>query len=237
MIIHKTASQLSTGRAEDPEVRRPLRPTEKWFWIADQVSPVTGVARVHLRGHIAAGLLERAAAALVAEYPLLRVSITSDSRGSNPAFVPSAGADTDPAGARRRPRMGTSSREYELGTPLDWQRGPLIRLVDVVLDSPDEAHDLLLTVSHIIADGLTALSLLHKLVEHAHSPRPSAEGGDDVVESRPVVDAPEDLLPARYRGVRGIATVVASRTSRSACRSSDAAAPAGTGVDRACAAA
>ena len=57
--------------------------------------------------------------------------------------------------------------EHELGTPLDWQRGPLIRIVDVALDSSDEAHDLLLTVSHIIADGTTALSLLRRLVEHA----------------------------------------------------------------------
>jgi len=211
MIIHRTAGRLRTGSGVAPEVRRPLRPTERWFWIADQVSPVTGVARVHVRGHIGAGLLGRAAAALVAEYPLLRVSITSDSRGRNPAFVPSAGPTpirSVPGDDREWERQ---VEECELGTPLDWQRGPLIRIVDVVLDSPDEAHDLLLTVSHIIADGVTALCLLHKLVEHAN--RLSVAGCGDDVESRSVVDAPEDLLPARYRGVRGLATVAASELS------------------------
>ena len=158
MIIHNAAPHLGTVAGTDSEVRRPLRPTEKWFWIADQVSPVTGVARVRLRGHLATGLLERAAAALTAEYPLLRVSITSDSRGRNPAFVPSA----RPTPIRRvrgdDREWERQVEEYEIWTPLDWRRRPLIRIVDVELDSPDEAHDLLLAVSHIIADGLTALS-------------------------------------------------------------------------------
>jgi NRPS condensation-like uncharacterized protein len=211
MIVHNTASQLGTGSGADSEVRRPLRPTEKWFWIADQVSPVTGVARVRLRGHLAAGLLERAAAALTAEYPMLRVSITSDSRGRCPAFV----ASTRPTPIRRvhgdDREWERQVEEHEMGTPLDWRRGPLIRIVDVELDSPDEAHDLLLAVSHIIADGLTALSLLHKLVEHAH--RLTVSQGEDVVESRPVVDAPDDLLPARHRGVRGVVTIAATQVA------------------------
>jgi hypothetical protein len=212
MIIHMAATHLGTGSGSDPDVRRPLRPTEKWFWIADQVSPVTGVARVRLRGHLAAGLLERAAAALTAEYPMLRVSITSDGRGRNPAFVPSARPTPI-----RRVRGGDREwerqvEEHEIGTPLDWRRGPLIRIVDVELDSPDEAHDLLLAVSHIIADGLTALSLLHKLVENTHR-LAVAQGDDDVVESRPVVDAPDDLLPARHRGVRSIATIAAAQVA------------------------
>jgi hypothetical protein len=189
-------------------VRRPLSPAEKWYWIADQVSPVTGVARVHLRGHITTDVLERAAAALAAEHPLLRVSITAAADGTNPAFVPSAGAipirrvNGDDLEWERQV-------EHELGVPLDWARGPLVRVVDVVLDSQDEAHDLLLAGSHIIGDGLTALSLLHKLVEHAG--RISvATCVHDVVESRPVVGAPDDLLPARDRGVRGIARFAAT---------------------------
>ena len=82
-----------------PEVRRALCPTEKWFWIADQVSPTNSVARVHLRGHIAAGLLERAAAALAAEHPLLRVSITIRQPRNKPGVRAVGGADPDPAGA------------------------------------------------------------------------------------------------------------------------------------------
>jgi hypothetical protein len=194
-------------------VGRLLRPSEKWFWIADQVSPVTCVARVHLRGPLDAGLLERAAAALAAEYPEMRVSISSDSRGRNPAFVPSAG----PVPIRRvhgdDREWERQVEEHELGTPLDWRRGPLLRIVDVVLDCPDEAHDLLLSGSHILADGITGLAILRKLVEHANR-LAAAQGDDDVVESRPFLDAPEDLLPARYRGVRGIARVAAGEVAQ-----------------------
>jgi len=41
-----------------PEVRRALCPSENGLWIADQNSPTNIVARVHLRGHIAGGLLD-----------------------------------------------------------------------------------------------------------------------------------------------------------------------------------
>jgi hypothetical protein len=190
------------------EVRRALRPTEKCYWIADQMSPANIVARVHLRGHIAVGLLDRAAAALVAEHPLLRVSITTDAGGTNPAFMPSAGAipirwvNGDDLEWERQ------AEQHEVRTSLDWQRGPLVRIVDVAVDSSDETHDLLLTVSHVIADGLTALSLLRRLVEHAD--RLSVVACGDVVKSRPVLGAAEELLPARYRGVRGMATFAAS---------------------------
>ena len=94
--------------------------------------------------------------------------------------------------------------------PWTGSSGPLIRIVDVALgSSDDDAHDLVLTVSHIIADGMAALSLLRGLVGHAD--RLSAvDCLDDVVRSRPVVASLEDLLPARYRGLRGLATFAAS---------------------------
>src|SRR5262249_34311121 len=96
--------------------------------------------------------------------------------------------------------------EHELGTSLDWQCGPLIRVVDVMLDSAREEHDLVLTASHIIADGTTALSLLRRLIEHAHRLAATSDVGE-LVESRSAVGAPEDLLPARYRGHRGVARI------------------------------
>ena len=142
------------GRCMSPEVRRALCPTEKCYWIADQISPTNIVARVHLRGHIAAGLLDRAAAALAAEHPLLRVSIRIDADGTNPTFVPSAGAVPVRRVNGDDLEWERQVDDHEVGTPLDWRRGPLIRIVDVALGfSDDEAHDLLLTVSHIIADG------------------------------------------------------------------------------------
>lgn len=189
------------------EVRRPLSPAEKWYWLADQVSPVNALARVRLRGHLAPEVLELAAAALAAEYPLLRVSIVADPDGRNPTFVPSAG----PIPIRRVNgddlEWTRQIEQHELGTPLDWRRGPLVRIVDVVHAS-GEGHDLLLTVSHIFTDGITALSLLRRLIEHAHrhAHRPGSTSVPGLVASRPVVPAPDQQLSARDRGVRGIAT-------------------------------
>ena len=71
------------------EVRRPLSPVERWYWIADQVSPLNVIARVRLTGHVPAGGLERAAADLAAEHPPLRVAIRANAGGTNPVVVPS----------------------------------------------------------------------------------------------------------------------------------------------------
>jgi hypothetical protein len=184
------------------EVRRPLSPVERWFWIADQIAPLNVIAHVRLTGHIPDGVLERAAADLAAEHPLLRVAIRANADGTNPVFAPS------PQGISVRTVHGGECEwerqvdEHELGTSLDWHTGPLIRIVDVVLDSPEEEHDLVLTVSHIIADATTALSFLRRLVERAAAKR-------DALGSRPITGAPEDLLPVRYRGPRGIARLAA----------------------------
>jgi hypothetical protein len=187
------------------EMRRALSPVERWYWIADQVSPLNVIARTRLCGRLPADVLERAVAALAAEYPALRVAIAADPDGTNPVFTPSA-----PAPSVRRVNGGDAEWErqvgdHELTTSLDWRRGPLVRVVDVVVDGRQEVHDLVLTASHIIADGTTALTLLRRLVEDAGY-RP---GADEVV-SRPVVAAPEDLLPARHRGPRGVARIAAT---------------------------
>ena len=72
------------------EVRRPLSPVERWYWIADQISPLNVIARVRLTGHVPEGVLERAAADLAAEHPLLRVAIRANADGTNPVFTPSS---------------------------------------------------------------------------------------------------------------------------------------------------
>ena len=92
-------------------------------------SPTNIVARVHLRGHIAAGLLDRAAAALAAEHPLLRVSIRIDADGTNPTFVPSAGAVPVRRVNGDYLEWERQVDDHEVGTPLDWRRGPLIRML------------------------------------------------------------------------------------------------------------
>jgi NRPS condensation-like uncharacterized protein len=177
---------------------RRLSPVERWFWIADQVSTLSVIARVRLTGHLPAGVLERAAAELAGEYRLLRVAIRQQDDGTNPVFAPSSQSISVRAVRGDECEWERQVDEHELRTSLDWQRGPLVRILDVVLDSPEETHDLVLTASHVIADGTTALSLLHRLIE-------LASGKTGAVRSRPVIGAPEDRLPARHRGPRGIA--------------------------------
>jgi phthiocerol/phthiodiolone dimycocerosyl transferase-like enzyme len=185
------------------EVRRNLSPVERWFWIADQVSPLNVIARVRLTGHVSEARLERAAADLAAEHPLLRVAIRANADGTHPAFA--ASAQRIPV---RTVHGGNTEWEryvddHELRTSLDWRNGPLVRIVDMVSDAPEEAHDLVLTVSHVIADGTTALTLLRRLVAYA-----AADA--DAVGSRPITGAPEELLPTRYRGPRGIVRLAES---------------------------
>ncbi|MFF7633254.1 short-chain dehydrogenase [Kitasatospora sp. NPDC008050] len=182
------------------EVRRPLGPMERWYWICDQLSPLNVVARVHLRGALPAGALDRAGAALVLENPLLRVAVAARPDGSRPRFV-AAGDGRIPVRTVRAdgpPCSGRWAQEVdavELVTPLDRRSGPLARIVDVVHDpgTPEECHDLLLTVSHVIADGTTVLELLRRLVESAHDPAPGP--------ARPALPPPEALLPRRINGL------------------------------------
>jgi hypothetical protein len=195
------------GGVMTSELRRALSPAERWYWIADQVSPLNVVARVHLHGNITWGLLKRAAAALVAEHPLLRVAITSDADGTNPAFVPSQSACPIRRVHGDELEWERQADEHELATSLNWRRGPLVRIVDIKLDScadsGQEEHDLMLTASHIIADGTTALALLQRLIEHADHLAAVGDTGY-LVASRPAIGAPEDLLPERYRGPQGV---------------------------------
>jgi hypothetical protein len=186
---------------------RPLSPQERWYWIGNQISPLNVISRVRVHGKISHDLLEAAAAALAAEYPVLRVAITADADGTNPSYLPS----TRPIGIRTLTGDDVEWQRQvdscELATSLDWHTGPLVRLVHIVGNSGD-VHDLVLTGSHIVVDGFTVIWLIIRLLQHAD--RLSRSPGDTQTFSRPAVGAPEDLLPARYRGVRGLARIASS---------------------------
>jgi hypothetical protein len=191
------------------EVRRPLSPMERWYWICDQISPLNVVARVHLAGACTVDDLDRAAALLVRTHPLLRVAVAADPDGGRPRFVPTNGARipirTVDAGAQDDDRWEREVDRVELSSSLDWRAGPLARIVDVsrAAGTARESHDLILTVSHVIADGTTALELLRRLVELAAAP-------DTAVVARRALPAPEALLPERINGVPRAAHFVAA---------------------------
>lgn len=190
---------------------------ERWYWICDQISPLNVIARVHIAGTCEPEDLERASAMLAQEHPLLRVAIAAEPDGSHPRFV-----------AAKRPRIPIrtvrpdehcSYQEkahpekahwemevdgVELASSLDWRSGPLARIVDIAHapGTADERHDLILTMSHVIADGTTALELLRRLVElAAASERPAP---------REPLPPPEAMLPKRVNGVPRMAHLIAS---------------------------
>ncbi len=173
------------------EILRPLSPIERWYWILDQTSPLNVIARVRLDGALEPVQLTAAATRLAARHPYLRVAI------GDAGFV----ATANPIPVRSvRGSWQTVVDEAELAEAVDWRAGPLARIVHV----PDgDRHDLLLVVSHVIADGTTALTLLRDLVQFAAGDAPA-----------PLPDAgfpapPEDLLPKAFRGKLGAARAMA----------------------------
>ncbi|MGW3111045.1 FAD-dependent monooxygenase [Streptomyces sp. NPDC001091] len=193
------------------DVRRPLSPVERLYWIVDQTSPLNVIARARVHGHLPASLHRRALDALQIGHPLLRVSITDDGTGTHPAFTPS---DGEPIPLRHvtvppdEPSSGTrwerEINERELVDGIDWHTGPLLRAVVITSGGADEesVHDLILTVSHTIADGKTCLSLLREWIELAAR---LDRGTYERSSSRRALPSTDDLLPRRHRGALGVA--------------------------------
>ncbi|MEV8510456.1 condensation domain-containing protein [Actinoplanes sp. NPDC051475] len=198
---------MSTSADEHagPDVRRPLSPLERWYWIADQISPLNVIARVRLHGRFPPELARRSLDGLQARHPLLRVAITDDA-GRAAAFVPStttiALRQVTATTADAETRWQQEINDRELVDRLVWRTGPLLRAVVVSRD--DEVHDLVLTVAHCIADGTTALSLLQQWIRLADGYR-SGSSAPGPARSLP---APEDLFPRHHRGTSGALAVV-----------------------------
>ncbi|MDQ0987706.1 hypothetical protein [Streptomyces sp. V2I9] len=182
-------------------VRRELSPLERWYWIADQISPLNVVGRVRLHGPVSRASLRTALDGLQARHPLLRVAIEADPTGRHPRFV---AADGRPVPLDHRTL--TSPEAVESG----WRRvvdeelvngriapgtGPLATAVVLSGPGPDgEVHDLILSLLHVVADGTTLISLLRQWAE-------LAVGG--TAEPRPVLPPAEDLFPPGHRGAEG----------------------------------
>lgn len=204
----------------EPRVRRPLSPLERWYWTADRASSLSGVFRARLRGPLPVPLLRGALDALQARHPLLRVAVTGAADGTagvEPAFRPVGGrpiplrqVTVSPADPAADTRWEREVDEHELAERIDWREGPLVRAVVITREAgpghPEDVHDLLLTASHCIADGMTGLSLMRQWIELA------ARLGDGEALPRTslrALPATEDLLPRRHRGAEGAAALTA----------------------------
>ncbi|ROO60646.1 hypothetical protein EDC02_2557 [Micromonospora sp. Llam0] len=200
-----------TNSHSPTEVRRALSPLERWYWIADQVSPLNVIARVQVRGPLPEPMLRAALDRLRRRHPLLRVAIATEPDGRSPRFVPTDRpiplrlvADDETSWVRR-------VDEHELVDRVDWRSGPLCRTVALTRPSArsaadDEVHDLLLTMPHCVADGTTVLSLLRQWIDLAEQERARAAGTDgsgDTEPGEPALPGCEAMFPRRYRGLVG----------------------------------
>ncbi|MBL1075746.1 hypothetical protein JK358_15225 [Nocardia sp. 2] len=175
---------------------RPLSPSERWFWLIDNISPSNCSGRVRIHGRVTLRQLERAADALLDEYPLLRSGVR-DMHGSNPEIAPVPDPEIP---VFRLPARASGAWLHalnsEMATPFEVGEG-LARIIDVVSreDTSGEYHDIILTISHVIADGRSLMAVLRKLVEYA-----AAEPDAEPVAKRAPVPPADDLIPQGARG-------------------------------------
>ncbi len=208
MSLNSTPADVVAPEHPPGEAHRPLSPLERWYWIADQISPLNVIGRVRVHGTLPGPVLRAALDALQARHPLLRVAIESDEDGRDPRFRAAGGR---PVPLDHRVTTETWDRVVDDGClrdRVDWRTGPLA--LATVLTGPDgQTHDLILTLPHVVADGTTVIALLRQWVE-------LADRAGDVVTRRPI-PAAEELFPAAYRGAEGeVAAEVKARRDEDA---------------------
>ncbi|MGN9913477.1 phthiocerol/phthiodiolone dimycocerosyl transferase family protein [Phytohabitans sp. LJ34] len=173
---------------------------------------MNGFAWVQVRGRLVPEQLAWAAAAVVAEQPLLRVSIHAKPDGTDPRFEPATGpvmpirivhADADDEQAAERELDTREMRE-----PVDTTTAPMARLVDVVRGAGTDAetHDLILTMSHTIVDATARVGMLAQLLRYAAEWDPNSDEPRRVVSREPV----PPIGYALPRGVRGLGRAIAT---------------------------
>ena len=131
-------------------MRRPLSTEERLLWTADPLPPMNYCLLVRIAGQISAGAVRQAAQLLRGQFPsaFMRIHIDEQDRG----WLDSHGV---PEVTVREASAGTDWRrvlEEELGAPFDLFRDPPFRLT---LVPGSGFSDLILTVHHMRADGLS----------------------------------------------------------------------------------
>jgi hypothetical protein len=199
---------MSVDAAPRVGVRRPLSPLERWYWIADQVSPLNVIARVRLDGDVSPDVLRRALDALQQRHPLLRVAIDAGAADDFPRFVPCSApiplrqVRITGSAAVAEDRWLREVDERELVDRVDWRTGPLCRTVVLTRRATGRREgfsELILTLPHCIADGTTVLSLVRDWVTIAAL----LDAGHPPGAGEPVLPPSEELFPGRYRGRGG----------------------------------
>lgn len=180
---------------------RPLSAVERWYWMCDQLSTLNVISRVQVSGALAPDLLRDALDQLAGHHPLLGLAITTDEDGTSPRWVSARGRPIPlrHVTAQDEDQWIREVNEHELVEAVDWRAGPLARAVAIA--RPDDVHDLLVVVPHIIADGTTVLSLATEWLTTAAA---LAAGGSVPPPGRTLPPIAE-MLPAEHQGESGAA--------------------------------
>lgn len=188
---------FGTEQTSSPLPRR-LSALERWHWTADQVAPLHIAARVRIDGKLDIEALQAALNALAQRHPLLRSQIHSD-QGATPRFVPMDQRAIPLRLVDEDTWLSEADRELRERFEPD---APLLRatLITVAAD----VHDLVLTSTYAIADGVTVISLVRQVLELTAGGTPAWE------PELPAPCEPERLVPTPFQGVRGTARALVS---------------------------
>ena len=181
-------------------VLRPLGPSERWYWIADHVTPYNCITRVRVDGRLGPESVRTALARLQHRHPLLRAAVRTDARG-RPVFVRAPGRAVPlRTGTLHDPERQWQDdiNERQIPDRVDIRRGPGLRAT--LLSTPDGLqHDLLLSVSHVICDGSSALALLRECVELAAWAQRPEDHQQPHLPPLVLRESVDGLIPAAHR--------------------------------------
>jgi hypothetical protein len=195
----RAASASLKQPAQTGITTRPLCPLERWYWVFGQISPLNGIARCRIEGHVSDDMLRQGLQLLQRRHPLLRARVVADGKGRNPHFVLDDSLRID----LQRDIVDTvggsdgwvdALRRLELNRPFDTAKGPLLR-VRVVQDAT--GAELIVVASHVIVDATGIMSLMREMLQ-------LALGDDHERHELPFMPSFSDRFPPHNNGVRAL---------------------------------
>jgi NRPS condensation-like uncharacterized protein len=138
--------------------QRPLTGVERWQWFFDQAAVLNLVIVARVSGRFDHDRLRKALKDVADHYPHLTARIQP---GHQPSFVSGAGQINLCVGPWLPDRWQAIAVQ-EVNTPFATETGPLARAV--LLDG-SVSSDLILTFSHVVADGQSGVLIMKELLE------------------------------------------------------------------------
>ena len=181
--------------SKELNIERPLGSHEEMYWRLDAGQSLNFTVRATISGGLTPDLTRGALDALQQRYPKLRVKIIS--KRGRPFFRHTA-VPIPLRVFRGDEAKALALMEENINQPYDTTAGPLMRVSQVIHGA--NKSSVLFSFHHSISDGRSTLLMFKDFILYAEK---LFRGEVLVVESRPMVPAFEDLLPAEVKGWRG----------------------------------